>query len=234
MKNYRIFLLIIFLPTILGSCTVLNNMYLNDPLPIGKDNLEFHLGAGTGLTPVVDVDPNNGDIKYSGAFEIAPILAFGGRYGTGEKLDLRIHAHFPYALGGFGLRAGVQYSFFDGSSFFNAAIGTDLSFVLAKDSIRILGSSTALDIQSNGAIGADLFIPVSFRINENSRIILTPRFSFNTIYIRHNENYRGTYKYKPHYPSLALGVRFSTIYLEVSIITFNESFYPNFGIAYIF
>ena len=57
MKSYRIFLLIIFLPTILGSCTVLNNMYLNDPLPIGKDNLEFHLGAGTGLTPVVDVDP---------------------------------------------------------------------------------------------------------------------------------------------------------------------------------
>jgi hypothetical protein len=209
-------------------------MYLNDPVPTGKGNLDFHFGGGTGLRPVVDVDPNNGDISYSGAFEMAPNIVFGGQYGLGKKIDLRFSAHFPYAIGGFGLRGGAQYSFLDESSFFNAAIGTDLGFVLAKDSIRILGSSTALDIQSNGAIGADLFIPLSFRINENSRIILTPRFSFNTIYIRHNENYRGTFKYKPQYPALSLGVRFRTIYLESTIILFNQSFYPNFGIAYIF
>jgi len=35
-------------------------------------------------------------------------------------------------------------------SIFNMAIGTDLGFVVAKDSLKVFGTTSALDIYANG------------------------------------------------------------------------------------
>jgi hypothetical protein len=36
------------------SCTVTNNLYVNNPTPLGKERGEIYAGIGTGVTPKVD------------------------------------------------------------------------------------------------------------------------------------------------------------------------------------
>ena len=219
---------------LLSSCTVTNNLYVNDPVPVQKGNADFYLGIGTGVKAKIDSVSANGDITFSNEVTRAPNLCFGSQIGLTRNLDLRAAIHLPYIIGGFGARLGPQYTFFSNESKFNMAIGSDLGFVVAKDSIKIFGSTSALDIHSNGAINADFFLPFCFNFNENSRIIITPRYSFNTIYIRHNTGEKKSYKFSPHVPSLAIGLRLNKLYLEASAFRFQNEYYPNFGLIYIF
>jgi len=231
MRISTCFLFVIFL---LSSCTVTNNLYVNDPVSVQKDNADSYVGIGTGVKASIDSVSANGDIAFSNELTMAPNLCFGSQIGLIHNLDLRAAVHLPYILGGFGARLGPQYTFFSKESKFNMAIGSDLGFVIAKDSIKIFGTTSALNIHANGAINADFFIPLSFNLNENSRIIITPRYSFNTIYIRHNTGEKESFKFSPHIPSLALGLRLDRLYIEASAFRFRNEYYPNFGLIYIF
>jgi len=225
---------ILFSIALFSSCTVLNQSYLNDPTPLGEGNGEIFLGAGTGAKPLVDSIANYGDIYFSNKIDFAPNVFLSGNYGLGERTNLRFSVHLPYLLGGFGLRAGVQQSFFKKESKFNAALGTDLGFVLAKDSLKIFGLAEELSIHANGGLNADVFLPISYTFNENLRIVLTPRLSANVLFIRYNQNEQESYKFTPILPSLALGLKTKRFYFEGNVIYFNNEYRPNFGIAYSF
>ena len=136
MKFARKVFSLLFVLSILSSCTVLNNLYVADPKPIPDD---------------VDTD---GNISFSGDLTWAPNVVIGGQYGVGEQFNLRFAMHFASIFGGAGARVGGQYSFFSKDSKFNAALGTDLGAVMALDSIKIWGE---LDIHTNGAWHADFF-----------------------------------------------------------------------------
>jgi len=218
----------------LSSCVVTNNLYVNDPVPVQKGNGYFYLGIGTGVRAEIDSVSENGDIAFSNEVSMAPNLNFGGQFRLVDNLDLRIAAHLPYILGGFGARVGPQYAFIGRESKFNIAIGSDLGFVASKDSIKILGSTSALDIHVNGAINADFFLPFCYNFNENSRIIITPRYSFNTYYIRHNTGEKKSHKFNPDVLSLAIGLRLNKVYLEASAFRFQNEYFPNFGLIYVF
>ena len=217
---------------LLFSCAVTNNLYVNDPVPTQNGEASLYLGVGTGVRAEIEsVDPD-GTINFSDEVSMAPNFYFGGQLNVVDKLGLRFSMHLPYLIGGFGLRAGPQYSFFKKESKFNMAVGTDLGFVVAKDSIKIFGSSSPLDIHANGAINADFFIPFSFSFNEYTRIILTPRYSFNTIFIRYNTGDDETYKFRPNVLSMALGMRIKRFYFEYSSFRYQGQYFPNFSIVY--
>lgn len=212
----------------------MNNLYVNDPVSSQKGDADVYLGIGTGVKAKIDSVSANQDIAFSNKVNMAPNLCIGSQIGLTSNLDLRAAINLPYIIGGFGLRLGPQYTFFNNESKFNLAIGSDLGFVLAKDSIQIFGSTSALDIYSNGAINADFFIPFCYNFNENTRIILTPRYSLNTIYMRRNTGEKKSYKFNLNVPSLALGMRFSKLYIEASAFIYQHKYYPNFGLIYIF
>ena len=216
------------------SCAVTNSLYINDPVSARDEGMTLYAGIGTGVRADIESVDQDGNIRFSDDITMAPNVYGGGQVNLVDKLDLRLSLHLPYLIGGFGLRAGPQYSFFSKESFFNMAIGTDLGFVVAKDSIKIFGSTSPLDIYANGAINADFFLPISFSFNQHTRIIITPRYSFNTIYIRHNTNDSESFKFKPTLPSLALGLRMKMLYFEFSAFRFQNEYFPNFGIVYIF
>ncbi len=216
------------------SCAVTNSLYVNDPVPVQDGGVALYVGIGTGVRADIESVDQDGNINFSDDITMAPNLYFGGQVNLVDKLDLRFTLHLPYLIGGFGLRAGPQYSLFKKESTFNMAIGTDLGFVIAKDSLKIFGTTSALDIYANGAINADFFLPISFSFNQHTRIIITPRYSFNTIYIRHNTNDPESFKFKPNLPSLALGLRTKRLYFEFSAFRFQDEYFPNFGMVYIF
>ena len=80
---------------VLSSCTVLNNLYVNDPNPVGKGNNEMYFGVGSGLRPVIDDITNEGDLIFSGDVSMAPNFIVGGLTGLGKQLDIRACANFP-------------------------------------------------------------------------------------------------------------------------------------------
>lgn len=214
------------------SCTVTNNLYINDPVSLRKGKGDFYCGAGTGQKPKIDSISDEGDISFTNKLNIAPIISIGGQYGITDQLDLRYAVHLPYIVGGFGLRVGTQYSFFKSHTKFNMAIGTDLGFVIAKDSIRILGSSSPIAHNTNGAINADIFVPLAYNFGPKFRLIITPRLSLNQIYIRKNQYDSSSVKYNPLLSVITLGSKLNRIYLEFSVIYQQDSFYPNFGLSY--
>lgn len=216
------------------SCAVTNNLYVNDPVSVQDEGANIYIGIGTGVRAEIDSVDQNGNISFSNDLTMAPNIYFGGQFNLVNNLDLRFTLHLPYLIGGFGLRAGPQYSFFKKESVFNMAIGTDLGFVVAKDSLKIFGTTSALDIYANGAINADFFLPLSVRLNQDTRLIITPRYSFNTIYIRQNMKNKESHKFKPNVPSLAVGLKMKRFYFEYSTFRFQEDYFPNFGMVYMF
>jgi hypothetical protein len=218
----------------LSACTVTNSLYVNDPEPVQKGAERFYLGIGTGVRAKVDSVDNNGNISFSNEITLAPNLFFGGQVAIKDNLNLRFAVHLPYIIGGFGARVGPQYTFFEPGSKFNMAVGTDLGFVLAKDSLEILGSTSALDIYANGAINADIFMPLAYKFSKNARIVITPRYSFNTLYIRLNTAEKESRKFSPQLASLAIGLYLNRIYLEASAFRFQGEYFPNVGLVYTF
>ena len=217
------------------SCTVTNNLYLNNPVPMGKGNAEIYLGIGTGVVAKIDsISLGNGTVNFSNKISNAPILSLGSQIGLSKQTDLRIAIHLPWIIGGFGFRAGIQHSFFDSKSRINMAIGSDLGFVVSKDSIEISGTNAAIGGKdSNGAINADLFLPISLKIKNDFRVVLTPRYSLTKIYIREYQDKNGTKPFSFHYPALSLGIRVKRFYFETTVLYYFNSFaYHHFGAAW--
>lgn len=217
------------------SCTATNNLYVNNPVPMGKGNAELYLGLGTGVVAKIDsISLGNGAVNFSNRISNAPILSLGSQIGLSKQTDLRIAIHFPWIVGGFGFRAGIQHSFFDSNSRINMAIGSDLGFVVSKDSIEISGTNVAIGGKSsNGAISADLFLPISFKIKNDFRVVVTPRYSLTTIYIREYQDKNGAKPFSFHYPALSLGIRVKRFYFETTVLYYFNSFaYHHFGAAW--
>lgn len=213
---------------------VTNNLYVNDPTPMMKGKGKGYLGIGTGITPRSDSISADKKINFSNKIAVAPILSFGGQIGLGEHMNIRIAGHLPGFIGGFGLRAGTQYGFFDRKSKFNVAIGLDLGFVIARDSMRIFGTRRALAIESKLGYNADFFMPISYKFTKDFMVVLTPRYSYTTIEIRKYTNHSSSANLKLNSPIVSLGVRYRQLYLETSIMHYGNRFYPNFGVAGIF
>jgi hypothetical protein len=213
-----------------SSCTVVNNFYVNDPVPVEKDSVIAYIGLGSGFVPIIDSISTNGTVHNSNKLELAPNLCINGQYGLRKQTNLRFAIHLPYIVTGIGVRAGIQQSFFKKEAPFNLAIGTDIGFVFTIDSLF----ESKLDNAMKNAINADIFLPVSYSFSPNYRIVLTPRLSFNSVYVRQNI-YEEKAKVYPFYvPSITLGVILNRIYIETGIHSVNNILMPNFGICYIF
>lgn len=200
---------------------------------MGKGKGEAYGGIGMGLETKIDsVSDISGAIHFSDKIITAPVLAFGIQAGAAKQTDIRLAFHLPKIFGGFGLRAGVQQSIFNPDSKFNVALGTDLGFVISKDSIHIFGSGNEINKSTNGAINADFFLPIGFSSQKNFRIVLTPRYSLNVMYVRKFRDERKSNSFKFSYPALSLGIRKKHFYFEATGIFYQKSFYPNFGVAW--
>ncbi len=216
----------------LTACTVSNNLYIANPNPMGKGNKVAYIGVGTGVQLKIDsVNKDNGNINFSNKIATAPILAIGGQFGISKKTDIRVAVHFPKIIGGFGIRAGLQHSFWESNSKINIALGVDLGGVFSRDSIKILGSKTSVNKETNGALNADFFIPFSVKLNTNTSLIITPRYSFNTFYIRRNQLYNESNNFNLSYPAISLGIQSKKMYFEITTIHYNDKLYPHFGFA---
>lgn len=227
----RLFILIICL-TCTVSCTVTNNLYVTNPNPMGKGNSESYLGIGTGVKAKIDsINNTTGKISFTNKISNAPILSVGGQWGVSNQTDVRFALHLPYVLGGVGLRAGLQHSFMDSSAKMNFAIGFDLGGVFAKDSIEIFGSKSPLSIETNGGLNADIFIPFGVKLKKDISIILTPRYSFNRIYIREFELNNNIYNFDLGYPTLSIGIRKRQFYFETTAIYYDSQIFPHFGMV---
>ena len=233
-KLIRNILTLSLILTFIQSCSVTNNFYMNNPVPMEKGKGEVYAGIGTGINAKIDsVSESNGDVYFSGQTDIAPILSVGFQAGVTKQFDIRGAVYFPFIVGGFGVRLGPQYSFFDSSSDFNMALGVDLGFSVAKDSLGLSGSKSSLDRNSKGSFSSDIFLPFSYKLADHFSIILTPRYSYNSFFILKNLNSDKSKSYGLSYPSLTMGLRIYTFYLEFSELYYNNSFNPHGGICWI-
>jgi hypothetical protein len=218
----------------LVSCIATNNLYVNNPVPYGKDKAEFYVGVSTGVSARIDsVIEETGEIHFSNRISGSPLLSAGVQGGISNQTDLRMAIHFPAVSGSIGFRLGVQHSFFDLHSRINMAIGTDLGYVFTSDSINILGSETEIEKTANSALNADLFLPIGYRINDHFSIVITPRYSLNTIYVRKNNSEHSSFPFKFKYPALSFGIRLKKVYIELTTLSFRHHVRPYLGVAWL-
>ncbi len=229
--NFSLFCVCLVL-AVLCACSVTDNLYVNNPVPAGKGNYEVFGGIGTGIRAKTDSVSDNGNIYASGKTVLAPVLSIGAQAGLLKHMDLRAALYLPYVIGGVGGRIGTQYSLFDSASVFNAALGTDFSFSFAKDSLTLFGSTSALNPDSKGSLSFAFFLPFSYRLSEHALLILTPRYSFNSFYFHENKNTSKSNRIGIKYPSLTLGFRIKSFYLESSALFYNHTVYPHGGIVW--
>lgn len=217
----------------LVSCTATNNLYLNNPIPVGKSNVNGYLGLGTGAEAKIDsVSFLTGEVFSSGKPGIAPALSLAFQYGISDRTDFRFAIHFPKLIGGVGLRLGVQHSLFDSHSGINIALGADFGYAFSNDSIKIFGTRTEIDKSKNGILNADVFLPVSLKLNGDVTLVLTPRYSLNTFYIRKYQDVQKGIPFKVKYPALSLGCWLKYFYMEVTGSIYDHTVYPYFGVAW--
>ena len=96
---------------IMGSCTVSNNLYINDPVPLSKNDMEGYGGFGMGLQPRIDSVGEFGEV-FSSGLQRSYNLVLGGRYGITHLFNVGASFHLPEILGGFGLTLRPQMSLF--------------------------------------------------------------------------------------------------------------------------
>lgn len=236
MKTLKILIPIIFIIYLITSCTVTNNMYVNNASPQKKGEYEGYFGLGTGFQAKIDSTPDDSVIYYSDQIKQTVILYVGGQYGLTDKINVRAAVHLPKIIGGLGIRAGIQYSLFDNESTFNAAAGGDFGFVISRDSIKF--GSTRFGFENakyaNGSVSADFFIPLTYKPKDNIFISLTPRYSFNSLAIRQRLYEKSSKSHKISYPALTLGFKISDFYFEASAAYYGSKVFPLAGIAVIF
>ncbi len=215
------------------SCTVTNNMYVNDPVPVTKNQAEAYAGFGMGLQPRIDSVSNIGEV-FSSSLQRSYNLVAGGRGGITHRFTLGGSIHLPEVVGGFGLNLRPQLSLFPNVAPFNMAIVADIGGTFAKDSIRFLGSSEYRDNESRGAFTMDLSLPVSQRLGKETRLIITPRYSFNTFYLRREFEYERSKRFGVQYPALSVGLRAKRVHMEGTIAKFNQEYKFMAGIVFFF
>ncbi len=234
MIKFKNILPLMFITWLLPSCVVTNNLYVNDPTPLGKGKGRGYIGGGTGIKPKIDSISGATVINFSNKISAAPILSLGGQYGIGKHMNLRGAVHFPQLIGGIGVRGGIQYGFFETKSKFNAALGVDLSGVWGRDSVKFFGTYFQTPHEVNNAFNADFSLPISYQFKEHFSVILTPRYSFYSFDVKRYLDREISTEFTFQAPVLSLGVRIHNVYLESSAIYYNTTFYPHFGIAYVF
>lgn len=232
-RNYLLKPLVYFMVvSFLTSCAVTNNLYVYDPVPIQKDENKFYVGIGSGTEPVIDSSKVGGPVYFSNKISMAPILSVGGQVRILDNLDCRFAIHFPYIIGGIGLRAGGQYAFLPKSSKVNIAFGSDLGFAAARDSIKLFGAKVDLNPDVYNAYSADFYLPISVRWSEKSRVIITPKYTFTNFHIKYNQSEHTIRHFNPSGPGIALGLSLSHMYFEASTFSYQGIYYKNFGIVY--
>jgi len=234
MSNSKNILFLFISIIFLQSCVVTNNVYLNDPTPIGRGNQEIYLGGGTGIRPRIDSVTNNTKINYSKRIKTAPIAVAGLKVGLGERMNLEVGLHFPKIIAGIGLRVGTQYSFLKKDSKFNFALGANVGTIWAEDNVKILGTYVPNPELIKQAFNGDVFLPISYNFTENFRLIITPRFSFNSVSIKRFTDFSDVQNFRYQMPILSVGALINkNFYFEYSAIYYDKLIYPHFGIAYI-
>lgn len=216
-----------------ASCTVTNNMYVNDPVPVSKNQVEAYAGIGMGLQPRIDYVSEEGEV-FSSSLQRSYNLVAGGRGGITHRFTLGGSIHLPEVVGGFGLNLRPQLSLFPNVAPFNIALAADIGGTFAKDSIRFLGSSEYQDNESRGVFTMDFSLPVSQRLGKQTRLIITPRYSFNTFYLRKEFDYDKSKRFKAHYPALSVGLRANRVHLEGTVARFNQDYKFMAGIVFFF
>lgn len=218
---------------VIASCTVTNNLYVNDPEPLEEGEGQVYAGLSTGVAPRVDSVAADGHIFFSGKYSMAPVLSVGGAVNIKNGLQFRGSIHLPYIIGGIGLKGGVQYCFFPKGSRFNMSVGGDASVIFAKESIEIFGTYNELNPWTKIAFSTDIFVPFSVQVFEDLKLIAAPRYSFNFFFLRLNENFDNSKCHILQYPVLSIGLKFKKIYLEASGLYYNNNYHPMVGLAFI-
>ncbi|MDP2176460.1 MAG: hypothetical protein Q8K70_11175 [Bacteroidota bacterium] len=222
-------LIIIGLP----SCSVTNNIYINETTPFEDGKGVVSLGIGTGLIPKIDSVSDNGDINFNNKISIAPNFYLGVQGGIKNRINYRASINLPFIIGGFGQRGGAQYSFLPKESKFNFAVGIDLGFVASKDSVKILGSRIGVNPHTNGITNADIFMPFTLNINENSRFTITPRYIHQYFWIKYNVDSHKSYSYIQSTIGLSAGLKYKSLYIESTMLSMNNRIFPVLGIGFI-
>ena len=215
--------LTILLIILLGSCTVSNNLYVNDPIPLSKNDMEGYGGFGMGLQPKIDSVGEFGEV-FSSGLQRSYNLVLGGRYGVTHLFNIGASMHLPEIVGGFGLTLRPQMSLFPNVTNFNMAIAADFGGTFSKDSITILGSSSYQDNETRGQINADFSLPIAQKFSKNTWLVITPRYSFNTFYLRREFEGEKSKKMRVEYPALSLGLRMNKVQVESTVVKFNENY----------
>ena len=219
------------LALVLNACAVSNNLYMNDATPYEKGNGSSYLGIGSGLAPRLDSVSSGGKVYYTNRLSIMPNLCAGAQGHLKNNLSGRLSLNFPFIIGGIGIRGGLQYSFLPATSKFNIALGGDLGFVLSRDSIRIWGSSNALNPEVAGITSADLFMPFTIQMNDHSRLTITPRLSTQAFWIRHNVADGHSYSYSPTILGVSGNIKIRQTNMEMTILKVNGVLMPSLGVS---
>lgn len=233
MKKFLLIFIVVISIVILACCTVTNNMYVNNATPQKKGESEGYFGVGTGFQPKIDSTPYDSLIYYNDKIKQSLILYFGGQYGLTDNLNVRLAVHLPKIVGGLGIRLGLQYSLFESKAPFNIAFGVDAGYVFARDSIKLGSSKFHFEDAkyANGAINGDFFIPLTIKPNDDLQIMLTPRYSINSMFVRSRLYSKKGKGHKISFPALTLGFKFKSFYFEASAAYYESKIYPLAGIA---
>lgn len=215
----------------LNACAVSNNLYMHDAIPFEKGKARAYAGIGTGFAPKIDSVTSAGSVYYSNKLNIMPNFSAGAQGSLKNGLSGRLSVHFPFILGGFGLRGGLQYSFLPAKSKFNFALGTDLGFVLSRDSMRILNSHFELSPEVAGMTNADLFMPFTLQVNEDTRVTLTPRISTQHFWIKRNIADAESYSYAPFIAGLSSHIKIKQTSIELSVLNVDGLLLSSLGIC---
>lgn len=217
---------------IVTSCTVTNNLYVNNPSPLPKGDAELYAGIGTGLQPKIDSISAIGEV-FSNGLKGSYNLVVGTRIGVTNLMNLVLNFHFPEIVGGVGANIRPQVSLFPGVAGFNIALAADLGGTLAKDSIEILGSSIYVGDKVRGALNADFSVPASWKFGTNTTLILTPRYSFNTFYLRREFDMGKSKRMNAGFPAFTIGLRQKRFHLEATALNYKNHFKIMGGFVYV-
>jgi len=194
---------------LVSSCADTKNLYLNNAQPLGKNNSKIHLGVGTGVMPKIDsIKVNTDEIVFSAKITVRPNLSISGQVGLGKNTDFRFAGHFPFLMGGFGLRAGIQHSLFDSSSKFNMALGFESEVVFSRKEVTIFKEKIETRSVSGGSYNADIYFPFIYQINPKTFVSVTPRYSLSGFKMRYFSNADRTYNFAINYPLVSLEIKY--------------------------
>lgn len=214
-----------------GACTVTNNMYLNDATPLIKSDYELYGGVGMGLTPRIDSVNDAGEV-FSNSLRISYNLLMGAKVGVSNLFGVQLGVHLPEIVGGAGGTLRAQMSMFPTPAKSNLAFVVDLGGVIAKDTVEFIGLDIDTKAKTHGAINADFAIPISYQLSRQSRLIVTPRYSFNTFYLRKSFNSDRSKRMKVQYPALSLGLRVKRMQMEATVMNYRENYSFMTGVVF--